>query len=393
MASLTSQIASGSSPQAPSALRAPHGAASKHLDALRGIAAVGVCWSHLRDLFFRDYNQVPGHHAWMQVLYLATGLGHQWVVIFFVLSGYLVGGSVLRAFATNRWSWGTYLLNRLTRLYAVLIPALLLGALLDVSGCHLFGLSGVYGGATGAHELSVRIPDRLTWPIFLGNLAYLQGIFVMPFGSNGPMWSLANEFWYYIAFPFLGCALWPKLSVGKRILNFALFAAVIVFIKPAIALMGLLWLMGVLIHFVPDLPSASPLLRRALIAAAALACCATLAWCKQSRSGFADYILGVVVTALIYAILVGARTPMPRIYNATAHFVSRSSYTLYLTHVPMLLFLGGWIAQPRWNPTPVHLAQGLGIFVVLMLYAQVVWFCFESRTDAIRNWFRPKTNR
>ena len=33
-----------------------------------------------------------------KVFYLATGLGHQAVMIFFVLSGFLVGGSVITAF-------------------------------------------------------------------------------------------------------------------------------------------------------------------------------------------------------------------------------------------------------------------------------------------------------
>ena len=125
--------------QAPSHLRSPHGAASVHLDALRGIAAVGVCLSHLRDFFFQDYPKVPHHNPLLAAAYLATGLGHQWVIVFFVLSGYLVGGSVLRSFALDRWSWRSYLLNRMTRLYTVLIPALVLGGLLDMAGIHLFG--------------------------------------------------------------------------------------------------------------------------------------------------------------------------------------------------------------------------------------------------------------
>lgn len=78
-------------------LGAPQGAASVHLDALRGIAAVGVCLNHVRDIFFRDYSQLSHHNPLLALAYLATGLGHQWVIIFFVLSGYLVGGSALRS--------------------------------------------------------------------------------------------------------------------------------------------------------------------------------------------------------------------------------------------------------------------------------------------------------
>ena len=60
--------------QAPSHLRSPHGAASIHLDALRGVAAVGVCFSHLRDFFFLDYPRLPHHNALLAATYLATGL-------------------------------------------------------------------------------------------------------------------------------------------------------------------------------------------------------------------------------------------------------------------------------------------------------------------------------
>src|ERR1700760_4355536 len=110
------------------------GVASVHLDALRGFAAIGVCLSHLRDFFFQDYSQVPHHNLLLAASYVATGLGHQWVIAFFVLSGYLVGGSVLRSMNLDRWAWRGYLLNRMTRLNTGLIPALALGGLLEVVG-------------------------------------------------------------------------------------------------------------------------------------------------------------------------------------------------------------------------------------------------------------------
>ncbi len=314
--------------QAPSHLRSPHGAASIHLDALRGVAAVGVCFSHLRDFFFLDYPRLPHHNALLAATYLATGLGHQWVIVFFVLSGYLVGGSVLRSMALDRWSWKSYLLNRLTRLYTVLFPALVLGGLLDFAGIHLFGTAGIYSGKTGTHELLYSVSSRLTLPILAGNYAFLQGIFVPTFGSNGPLWSLANEFWYYIAFPFLACALWPRLSMPQRLLNGVLLAAVVLFMRPSIALLGLSWLMGVAIHYVPYLPAENVFFRRLMMLAALLACFATLALGKKTQSLQSDYILGIAFMVLIYVILSCSRTPMPKAYNWTSHTLSRSSYTL-----------------------------------------------------------------
>ena len=375
--------------QAPSHLRRPHGTASTHLDALRGVAAVGVCLSHLRDFFFQDYPKLPHHNALIAAAYLITGLGHQWVIVFFVLSGYLVGGSVLRSVAVNRWSWRVYLLNRLTRLYAVLIPALVFGGLLDLAGIHIFGTSGIYGGNTGAHELTIAVRSRLSFPIMIGNYAFLQGIYVPTFGSNGPLWSLANEFWYYIAFPLLVCALWPRLSAAQRLLNVLLLIAILAFVHPQIALMGLIWLMGVAIHYLPPLPIGIPFVLRWSIPAAVLVCAATLIWCKGTRFTLADYILGIAVSGLIYAVLSCSRTSMPIAYNWTADALSRSSYTLYLVHVPFLVFLNAWIGRARWIPTPGHMLIGCGIFAVVMLYAQLVWFFFEKRTDVLRARVKP----
>jgi peptidoglycan/LPS O-acetylase OafA/YrhL len=379
--------------QVPSHLRSPHGAASVHLDALRGVAAVGVCLNHLRDFFFQDYFKLPHHNPLLAAAYLVTGLGHQWVIVFFVLSGYLVGGSVLRSFALDRWSWRGYLLNRLTRLYVVLIPALLFGGLLDLAGIHLLGATGIYAGRTGTHELNFAVLNRLSIPILIGNYAFLQGIYFPTFGSNGPLWSLANEFWYYLAFPLLACALWPRLGVARRLLNVLLFVAVIAFVRPQIALLGTIWLLGVGIHYLPHLPAGNVLVRRLLFFVAVIACCATLAWCKKSHSGAGDYVLGLVVTALVYVILSCSRTPMPTAYNWTSHAISRSSYTLYLVHVPLLVFLTAWIAQARWIPTPTHVLEGCAIFVVVMIYAQLVWFFFEKRTDLIRARIKPLVMR
>jgi len=375
--------------QAPSHLRSPHGAASVHLDALRGIAAVGVCFSHLRDFFFQDYPKLPHHNPLLAATYLATGLGHQWVVVFFVLSGYLVGGSVLRSMALDRWSWRSYLLNRLTRLYVVLIPALVLGGLLDVTGIHLFGSAGIYGGQTGTHELVFAVHSRLSIPILIGNYAFLQGIYVPTFGSNGPLWSLANEFWYYLAFPFLTLALWRRLSIPARLLNAVLMVAVVVFMRPPIVLMGIIWLMGVAIHYLPHLPAENVFVRRLMMIAAVLAGMGTLAWCKQTRNPAADYVLGIVITGLIYVVRSCSRTPMPKAYNWTSHALSRSSYTLYLVHVPMLVFIAAWMAGARWVPTPQTVLESSAIFIAVMVYAQLVWFFFEKRTDAIRARIKP----
>jgi len=182
------------------------------LDALRGVAALGVFTSHWRDCFFRDYSQLHVHNPLIAAAYFMSGIGHEWVIVFFVLSGYLVGGSVLRQTLQGRWSWSEYALHRLTRLYIVLIPALLLGGAIDLIGLRLFGTSDVYTAHHGMKLMLEAPASHLTVGTLLGNYVFLQVILVPVFGSNGPLWSLGYEFWYYIAFPLLFFALWERSS-------------------------------------------------------------------------------------------------------------------------------------------------------------------------------------
>ncbi|HUY81108.1 MAG TPA: acyltransferase [Acidobacteriaceae bacterium] len=381
-------------PQPLEHLRSPHGVASVHLDALRGIAAIGVCLSHVRDLFFRDYSVLPHHSPLLALLYLATGLGHQWVIIFFVLSGYLVGGSVLRAHATGRWKWSGYLFNRLTRLYIVLLPALIFGGLIDVLGLHFFGTHSVYAGTSGSHAIAFTVGDRLSLPILLGNYTFLQTILVPTLGSNGPLWSLSNEFWYYITFPALVMAILPRIALPRRLFYLLLLVAVVLFVKPAIALLGFVWLMGVAIHYLPRIPDKTAFARRAIVIAALALFAVTLAWCKWADAPISDYVLGLVVMLLIYVIIGCSRTPMPEAYNRTARRISHSSYTLYLVHLPLVVILAAYAQavfhQLRWLPDAPHLLIGGGIFVIAMLYAQLVWFLFEKHTDALRARLRSR---
>src|SRR5258707_10002263 len=101
---------------------------SVHLNAIRGAAALIVLLGHTRSLFFSSLtaDTAPTQAA---ANYVVRGnratVGEVAVIIFFVLSGYLVGGSVIRSVKNGTWSWKSYLFKRITRLWVVLIPALM----------------------------------------------------------------------------------------------------------------------------------------------------------------------------------------------------------------------------------------------------------------------------
>jgi peptidoglycan/LPS O-acetylase OafA/YrhL len=65
--------------------------------------------------------------------------------------------------------------------------------------------------------------------------------------------------------------------------------------------------------------------------------------------------------------------------------LARFSYTLYAVHVPILVFLTSLaVADSRWIPTPRTLLTAFGILLVITVYAWVVAFLTEFRTDTVR---------
>ena len=100
------------------------------LNACRWGAALLVVLGHARHLILIDYNHVEYKNIFIKGLYFITGLGHEAVVVFFVISGFLVGGLTLRKWSTQI-SYKDYFAARFSRIYSVLVPALIVGAGLD----------------------------------------------------------------------------------------------------------------------------------------------------------------------------------------------------------------------------------------------------------------------
>src|SRR5205823_6105371 len=118
----------------------------EHIDMLRGLAAVLVMAGHLRAFVFSTFASLNNPDVTIKLFYGLTGLGHQAVIVFFAMSGFLVGGKALDDMISGRWSWARYLVRRLSRLWIVLIPALITTAILDEIGIAL--TSGVgYDGS------------------------------------------------------------------------------------------------------------------------------------------------------------------------------------------------------------------------------------------------------
>jgi len=361
--------------------------ASVHFDLLRGLAAIFVLLGHWRNLFFVDFPDLVAHRHALLVPYLLTGAGHQSVVFFFVLSGYFIGGTVFRSIERNQWEWRGYLLRRIVRLWMVLVPALLLCLFWDRLGIHLGHAPALYGGHIPNHILP-DVPPLLVPHVFFGNLFFLQNILTPVFGSDGALWSLANEFWYYILFPLGVVALWPRARVAHRLICAALFVATAWFVRGGILVSFPIWLAGAALFKLPP-PSFTPRTGRQLRIAALLIYLPVffiLGRLHTLSALVGDYLL-TVLTFLLLCIFLSAKdrfTPEALSVRASRE-LARFSYTLYAVHIPLLAFVVSLLAgDSRWYPTPAKVLTATGILLAVLFYAYALAFLTEFRTDALR---------
>jgi peptidoglycan/LPS O-acetylase OafA/YrhL len=364
------------------------------LDLLRGLAALLVLCAHIRHYVFQSYEDMEQAGATVGLLaktfYLTTSLGHQAVIVFFALSGFLVGGKAFDDIFKQRFSWTPYLLRRLTRLWIVIVPALLLTLLLDSAGALLTGGVG-YGGQYSDLYLSgpqahAGVDHSLL--TFLGNVAFVQTVFVPVFGTNGPMWSLANEFWYYVIFPLALWSVLTRASAVHKLIGLAILLGVIVTLPRSMLEGGVIWVAGAAAAWCSRQQAALRFLKAFPIRIIALTLLiAALVAGKTPSVG--DLPLGIVVATTLPIV---AHIPCPYgALNISVVSFSEISYTLYLTHFPLLtLIVMAGFAPAVWQPGIAATA----IFVLLMFVAIVfsvgIWWCFERNTDRVYSMIRRR---
>ncbi len=370
----------------PAPVRFVDSSASVLFDLLRGVAALLVLLEHGRNLFFLDYSSLHTHRPILALPYLLTGAGHPAVVVFFVLSGFFISGAVFRAVERNQWLWVDYLTRRLVRLWVVLLPALLLCLFWDRLGIHLGHAPALYRGEVYNHMLG-DVRHLLSPSIFLGNAFFLQSILVPVFGSDGALWSLAYEFWYYILFPLGYFAIRPATPRPQRLLCGLLFLATAWFVRGGILASFPIWLAGTALLLVPA-PRWSArtgyLVRR--IGSVLYIVLFFLLSRTHLPGLLGDYVLTLATSAFLWILLSATGRSNPRsIPVRTSRELARFSYSLYALHTPVLVFLASLLlGDTRWTPTPARLLIALALAAVVLAYAYGLACITEFRTDRIR---------
>ena len=350
----------------------------------RGLAAFAVLISHVRGLFFAPYHELSHHSIVISAFYASTSLGHQAVIVFFVLSGFFIASITIRSFDDGSWSWTVYLINRILRLSLVLIPALFLCLFLDRLGMTLASTAAFYEHPV-ENLISSSVASVETVRNFVGSFFYVQGILAQPFGSDSPLWSLSYEFWYYILFPIAVCALSRKLQPWLRAAYVASAVFIVLFIGHTIALYFLIWLLGGAIALMLLRGKASLGTSWANTAAIVpLVCVLGISIARPLDSAFlTNGVVALAFATWMYAILEMPDRPVGTFYAKLARLLAGFSYTLYLTHFPFLFFIRANVHYV-WHPDLLHIFYATLIVASAMLIAYGVAQVTEAKTSFFR---------
>ncbi|MFP5310022.1 MAG: acyltransferase family protein [Actinomycetes bacterium] len=358
---------------------------SARLDDLRGAAAMLVVLGHARALSFPPFSDVSadgiGRVAVLAV-YAATGLGRQAVFVFFVLSGYLILGSAAGAAVRSPTRpVRTFVSSRVARLVVVHWPAIALTLVLDaVSRATIPDrLAEVARTSAVLPEAALRAPTAAE---VVGNAVFLQTVLVRPLGTNGALWSLAHEFWFYLLAA-VGVAL---VVSARRAAIGVVLAVVLTGLVAGDMLVGLAAFLGggvarwAATRWPPRGSVAAVALRLSLLTGGLL-----LAGSAVGRSDLLAMLAGLCIAVHLWALSAESLPPQVSAPRRALHWVARTSFSLYAFHLPVMVLLAAAVA-----PSVGSVSPGSASLLMAALVATSAGFgalgaaLLERRTDLAR---------
>jgi peptidoglycan/LPS O-acetylase OafA/YrhL len=338
---------------------------SVYLDGMRFFAALIVVFVHFAG------RAISGGVLWQFAPY-----GQDAVMLFFVLSGFVIAHATTR----GEISAADYIGARAARIYSVAIPAIAITLFCDY-----------IGGLADPHYFDWAYALGPVWQQVVTSLSFTNEFWNLRLfpGSNLPYWSLGYEVVYYAIF---GCAIFARGSW-----RYLLPLAVLLAAGPSIATLFPLWLLGVAVYRFGR--------RWRLSEAMGWLLClgSVVAWALAETSllGIRDMVddssafvplaalPGDYLTAIAFALhLVGLEAIAHRL-SALLHglaplirWAAGRSFTLYLVHFPVMKL------SAVLSPWPVDTwTSRLFVLATTAIVVLVAAECFEQRRHAWRRFF------
>jgi len=247
------------------------------------------------------------------------------VVIFFILSGFLISYSLGRKKGNSNYRLPHYFIDRFSRIYVAFIPALFFILITDTLNLKLNG------------DL-FRYSEAFNIKTFISNIFMLQDYpilhFSTSFGSARPLWTLAIEWWIYILVGFIFFSL-KKDSIKTS----TILIIMILSIVPLYNLFGgrghgltFYWIYGLLAYYIWN----SNILKKlsfgqvlaSLFTLIIIASVRVMSTMTEYEPYFALFLTGVI----LFSIEASSRVSFHRSIESYSTILSSYSYTLYLIH-------------------------------------------------------------
>ncbi|ACA19306.1 acyltransferase 3 [Methylobacterium sp. 4-46] len=361
---------------------------SAWLDLARGIAAIEVLLFHSYQLLFLE--KVPGAEYSEPIRYLYSFVwmvsqhGVAAVIVFFVLSGYLVGGPAIVRARTGRLSAADYAGARLSRLYTVLIPSLVLSALLYVLSQQSANWSTFAVAHADLYHADRLLEAKLTPAAAACNALFLQTILCHEFAGNLALWSLSNEAWYYVLFFCL-------LSIRQNVLCplIAIFVLALFVASERLDVQGThtglkfffyfaIWCIGAAVYAVR---APGPLIGAAIALGVAVSAVLLARGLLPSWAAY-HLQLGLLTAGAIKALEI-LDVGVTRLGSWTG-LIARSSFSLYAFHYPMLVALNVAFAARvvEYNLTSILLWATFSLICIMS--SCLLYLLFERHSGKVR---------
>jgi peptidoglycan/LPS O-acetylase OafA/YrhL len=250
------------------------------------------------------------------------------VIVFFILSGYLITHSLEMNIERNvKLRLDIYLVARIARLYPPLLYAIGVSATVFLA-MDVFGLPGRNGALILPGDLyAAREVVHLSLGEIKNALFLLQGMLEI----NGPLWSLYIEAKLYILFACLLVLITEGSIVRKLVcaLVFYFVAKAGLSLNPGFATYAAIWLIGALAYYVWN--ERGSRWNRIGICVALIAAAEFWVVLKDEVQPL------IVASQAIIAVLIAWLMFKLRLRVPASQRLSDSSYSLYATHFPVIM--------------------------------------------------------